>query len=430
MIKHHFNMIKIKYIRENYEFIKKNLKNRDIYLNIKILTNFDEKIKKKKHLINKYQKKNNIISNLIKILIKKSYSIKYFTNEVILTKKEIIIKKNKLNYLEKKLKLFILSIPNILNKTVPQGKNETENQNIRFYTINNFKKLKKIKNDLEINQKYIDFNTSSQMSGTGFVILKDKIASLHRAIGNYMIDYHVKKHGYIEIYSPLMVNEKSMFNSGHFPKFINEQFNLNNTNLWLIPTSEVILTNIINNKIINQSEIPLKFVSKSSCFRKEKGNYGKKVKGLIRQHQFEKVELVQITDPKKSYEALEEITYHAEKILQNLKLPYRTILLCSNDTGFTSSKTYDIEVWFPKRKRYIEVSSCSNTETFQSYRMNTKIKQKNKLIYPHILNGSGLAIGRILLAIIENYTNEEGNIIVPKVLNKYMPKTKIIKTTL
>lgn len=420
-------MINIKFIKENYTFLKKNLKRRNINLNFEMLNNFDNKIRKKKNLINKDQNKNNIISNLIKILIKKSYSIKYFTKEVILTKKEITKNKQKLNYLEKKLKLFILSIPNCLNKTVPEGKNETENKNIRLYSINNFKKNKKAKKDFEENFNYIDFNLSSQTSGSGFAILKNKIASLHRAIGNYMIDYHIKNHGYTEIYSPLIVNEKSMFNSGHFPKFINDQFNLNNTNLWLIPTSEVILTNIVNNKLINQTELPLKFVSKSSCFRKEKGNYGKKVKGLIRQHQFEKVELVQITEPKKSYNALEEILYHAEKILQNFKLPYRTILLCSNDTGFTSSKTYDIEVWYPKRKAYIEVSSCSNTESFQSFRMNAKIKQKNKFIYPHILNGSGLAIGRILLAIIENYSDDKGNIIIPKVLKKYISNTQMIK---
>lgn len=420
-------MINIKYIKENINYIKKNFQNRNIYINLKILIDFDKKIKNKKKLINKYQKKNNVISCLIKNLIKNSYSIKYFTKEVMFAKKEINKNKQKLNYLEKKINLFILSIPNILNKTVPISKNEIENKNIRYYSVNFLIKNKKIKNDLENNDKYIDYNLSSQICGSGFVILKNKIASLHRAIGNYMIDYHIKNHGYTEIYSPLIVNEKSMFNSGHFPKFVSDQFNLNNTNLWLIPTSEVILTNIVSNKTINNLEIPLKFVSKSSCFRKEKGNYGKKVKGLIRQHQFEKVELVQITEPKKSYEALEEILYHAEKILQNLKLPYRTILLCSNDTGFSSSKTYDIEVWYPKRKCYIEVSSCSNTETFQSLRMNTKIKQNNELKHAHILNGSGLAIGRILLAIIENYSDNKGNLIIPKALRKYIQNTKTIK---
>ncbi len=239
-----------------------------------------------------------------------------------------------------------------------------------------------------------------------------------------MLDLHVYKHKYCEIYSPVIVNENSMLNTGHFPKFYSDQFNLTDSNLWLIPTAEVVLSNIVNNKILEKKNMPIKLVSKTLCFRKEKGNYGKKVKGLIRQHQFEKVELVQITSPNTSYYYLEELTNHAETVLQNLNLPYRIIALCSNDTGFTSSKTYDLEVWFPKRKRYIEVSSCSNTESFQSYRMNTKIK--NTQTPPHILNGSGLAIGRVLLGLIENYSDNNGNITIPDVLKKYMNGKSII----
>ncbi len=257
--------------------------------------------------------------------------------------------------------------------------------------------------------------------------MKNEIALLHRAIGNYMLDLHVFKHKYTEIYSPLIVNENSMINTGHFPKFYNDQFNINNTNLWLIPTAEVTLSNIIINKKIKKSELPLKFVSKTSCFRKEKGNYGYKIKGLIRQHQFDKVELVQIAAPDKSFLSLEEITFHAETILKNLNLPYRILSLCSGDIGFSSSKTYDIEVWLPKRKMYMEISSCSNTKSFQSKRMNARIIYNNKYEYPHILNGSGLAIGRTLLAIIENYSIENGDILIPNVLSKYMNGKKIIK---
>ncbi|HIH2763576.1 MAG TPA: aminoacyl--tRNA ligase-related protein [Candidatus Azoamicus sp.] len=219
-----------------------------------------------------------------------------------------------------------------------------------------------------------------------------------------------------------------MFNSGHFPKFLKDQFSISDSDMWLIPTAEVILTNIVSNSNLDFNDLPLKFVSKTSCFRKERGSYGSKVRGLIRQHQFDKVELVNVVLPSLSYFYLEELVYHAEKVLQNLFLPYRVISLCSSDVGFTSSKTYDIEAWFPKRKMYVEVSSCSNTEVFQSIRMKTKVFDKTKFFcYPHMLNGSGLAIGRVLLCLIENYSESNGDLLVPDVLVKYMNGIKFKK---
>lgn len=418
-------MIEIKKLIKN-DLLIDNLKKKNFYFNKQYLTAFIKKIKKIKKILQKLQQKHNNIPKIITIFKKKKISINYFIKENIIIKKKIIEKKFKINYLEKKLNFFLLSIPNIIHKSVPKGKNNADNIEIRIYR-SNINLNKNILKDFEKNNNYIDFDLSANISNTGFVILKKNLATLHRALGNYMIDFHINKNNYQEIYSPLIVNEKTMFNTGHFPKFYNEQFNIADTNLWLIPTSEVVLSNIVANKLISKKNLPIKLVSKTSCFRKEKGSYGTKVKGLIRQHQFEKVELLHIVQPTNSYNELEKLLNNAEKILQQLKLPYRIILLCNNDTGFTSSKTYDIEVWFPKRNTYIEVSSCSNTETFQSLRMNARFKKTTyNTTLLHILNGSGLAIGRILLALIENYSDQYGNIIIPKNLINYIKNTKII----
>lgn len=405
-----------------------NLVARKISFNTKFIIALDLKIKNQKKKLYKLQHKHNLISNFIKSLKKKNLSFTLLIYETLTLKQHIAWHKNYLIYLEKKLKFFLLSIPNTLDKSVPIGQTSCDNIELRLYEklTNNKNKLYALK-DIELNKNYIDFDLSAKISGTGFVILKNSLASLHRALGNYMVDLHIYKHSYNEIYSPLIVNDNTMFNSGHFPKFYDDQFNIANTNLWLIPTAEVVLANFVSNSTISLNDLPIKLVSKTPCFRKEKGSYGYKVKGLIRQHQFDKVELVKIVPPENSYDELESLVNNAEVVLQNLNLSYRVICLCTNDTGFTSAKTYDLEVWFPKRNAYIEISSCSNTEIFQSQRMNAKIKRSKQIEWPHILNGSGVAIGRLLLAIIENYTTENGDIIIPDVLIKYMNGQNIIK---
>jgi len=340
----------------NYYF-----KRRDIIFNMYEILDLDKKIKEEKKKLYDFQKERNNISYLISKDKKKIF----LKEKIIVLKKNINKKKKILLNLEQKLNKIIYSLPNVLHKTVPKGKSADDNIEIRNfsnYLLNfNLRKKKKLIN-IESNSEYIDFKLSAKLCGSGFVILKDLFAQLHRALGDYMLDLHVSNHGYKEIYSPLIVTGNTMFLTGHFPKFTSDQFNISNSDLWLIPTSEIILANIFTDKNISYKNLPLKMVSRTPCFRKEKGNYGYKVKGLIRQHQFEKVELLHITEPQKSYDALDELIFNAEKILQNLGLSYRIICLCDKDIGFTASKTYDIEVWLPKHKMYLEVSSCSNNE--------------------------------------------------------------------
>ena len=421
-------MIDIEHLRVINNGVLDNFKSRGFDFDILSFKNLDIKIRKIKTEISRLQHKHKVISFLFKELKQKYMKFDYLIDDIRLLKSILIEKKAYLETFEKQHKHFLLSIPNLLHKSVPFGNGSFDNIELRSFS-NSLKFGESLVNDFECNNNYIDFELSAKLSGSGFVILKKSLAQLHRALGNYMLDLHIFEHGYEEIYSPLMVNEKSMFASGHFPKFYDDQFNIANTDLWLIPTSEVVLSNLISQTKIFEKDLPLRYISKTACFRKEKGSYGYKVKGLIRQHQFDKVELLHVVTPAKSYDALEELVYHAEKVLQNLNLPYRVLALCSKDLGFTASKTYDLEVWFPKRKMYVEVSSCSNTESFQSRRMNAKIKniESNDMYYPHILNGSGLAIGRVLLSIVENYSDKNGNIIIPDVLVQYMNGKTLIE---
>jgi seryl-tRNA synthetase len=415
-------MLDINFLRKNILFVSKKLLYRNFVFDINFFNSIDSEIRNLKFKIYLTQYEYNIILSLIKNIYFKKKKSNFFFNKSDRFKANHIKNKNRLYKIEESFKNFLLNIPNLLHDAVPFGVDFKDNIDIRSFLSKNNLLLdinKKFLNDIEDNKDFIDFDTASKISGSGFVFIKGKLAELYRALGYYMLDIHINIHGYKEINPPLMVNETSMFNSGHFPKFFNQQFNIVDKDLWLIPTSEVSLTNMFVKKVLDINNINGKYVSKTVCFRKEKGNYGYNVRGLIRQHQFDKVELLHTSDNKNSYNSLEELLYNSEKILQLLDLPYRIIKLCSGDTGFTSAKTYDIEVWLPKRKIFLEVSSCSNIESFQSVRMNFKYKILNKFFYPHILNGSGLAIGRTLLAIIENYSEINGDVIIPDVLRKY-----------
>lgn len=413
-------MIDFNFLKSNKDYVIKNFYKRGFDFKYDIFFDYFFKIKNLKTEIYLLQREHNLLSYLVFVY---KNDLNFFNFLILKIKhlKTILVGKNCiLKNFDKNFDTFLSNIPNLLHNSVPIGKSASNNIEIRTF-VNNYTSFNcELFNDFESRNAFLDFDVASNMSGSGFVILKSELAELHRALGNYMLDKHIFFHGYKEIYSPVLVNSNSMYFSGHFPKFREDQFNIHDSDLWLIPTAEVILTNLVANSHIKYNDLPLKFVSKTLCFRKEKGNYGYLVKGIIRQHQFDKVELVQVVEPNKSYEALEELVFHAESILQDLNLSYRVLSLCSADIGFTSSKTYDIEVWMPKRKIYLEVSSCSNTETFQSRRMNSKIISKNKNFLPHILNGSGLAIGRVLLSIIENYSDSFGNIKIPDVLIKYM----------
>ncbi|BET37428.1 serine--tRNA ligase [Spiroplasma ixodetis] len=355
---------------------------------------------------------------------KKNDQIKKIKDDMIILKEKIIKNNLKIVDLEDKIYELQLVIPNIPHFSVPQGNDETNNQEVRKWG----KIIKKnSKPHWEIAEKLniIDFSKATKLSGTRFIIYKNKGALLVRALMNFMIDSHLKN-GYSEFLPPLIINKENLFGTGQLPKFKDDLFQLNNEQ-YLIPTAEVPLTNIYRNEIINFSKLPIKMCAYTPCFRSEVGSAGRDTRGIIRLHQFNKVELVQIVDPEKSYDALEELTKNAELILQKLDIPYRVINLCSGDIGFSAAKTYDLELWLPSQMCYREVSSCSNCEDFQARRLETRVSQDNKKVVPHTLNGSGLAIDRVVAAILENFYVEEDNVVnIPIVLQPYMNNLKTI----
>lgn len=321
--------------------------------------------------------------------------------------------------------------PNLPQVAVPEGTKEENNVEIRRYgEPKKFKFTPKDHVELGIQLGMMDFEGAAKISGARFVVLHDKLAKLQRALGEFMLDIHTQEHGYKEVYVPNMVNEASLFGTGNLPKFRADLFHIDGECKYsLIPTAEVPVTNLLRDKIIPEEQLPIKYVTRTPCYRSEVGSYGKDLRGMIRQHQFEKVELVRIEKPQNSYQAHEELTSNVEKILQKLELPYRVVLLCSGEMGFGSSKTYDLEVWLPGQNKYREISSCSNFEDFQARRMQARFRnaQTGKTELVHTLNGSGLAIGRTLIAILENYQDATGNIYLPAVLWQYMGGEKIIE---
>lgn len=339
------------------------------------------------------------------------------------------ISKNDVTRAEIELELngILSSLPNIPSKDLPIGKDDSSNLEIK-------KEGEVAKNKTphhyEIGEEMnaLDFETAAELSGSRFVISSGSIARLERALANFMIDIHINEHGYKEINIPYLVKEDSMYGTGQLPKFIDDQYKTDN-DLWLIPTAEVPLTNIVRKKILDEEDLPLRFTAFSQCFRKEAGAAGRDTRGMIRLHQFPKVELVSVTKPDESEDELERMLSCAEKILQLLELPYRVVLLSTGDIGFSAHKTYDLEVWFPSEEKYREISSCSNCLDFQARRMNSKFKSKkdNKNILLHTLNGSGVAVGRALAAILENYYDEKGHINIPKALQSYMNDETTIK---
>ena len=329
-----------------------------------------------------------------------------------------------LNDLSEQTKKMSLEIPNILDESVPEGSSEEENIEVRSWgKLPKFDFEPKDHSELGESNGGIDFESAAKLSGSRFVVMKDGYARLHRALKQFMLDVQTEENGYTEMYVPNIVRSDCLEGTGQLPKFAEDQYKIENEEgLYLIPTAEVPLTNLIRESILEENELPIKMTAHTPCFRQEAGSYGKDTKGMIRQHQFEKVELVHIVKPDESYEALEELTKNAESILQKLKLPYRLMLLCSGDTGFSAAKTYDLEVWLPSQETYREISSCSNCESFQSRRMKARYKnsKSKQTDYPHTLNGSGLAIGRTLIAVLENYQNEDGSVTIPDALRPYM----------
>ena len=407
----------LKRIRKDFEAFKKLLEKRliDIDLNkLKELDITNRDCIQKKEALEKEKKE-----------ISKSKDETLFAKS-----KQISVSIDKINKQQQQIKLdldkILSSIPNTPHSDVPNGKDENDNIEInKSGTIPSFDFKPKSHYELGENLGMLDFDLASKTTGSRFVFVKDKLALLERAISNFMLDIHTTKNGYKEISPPLLASENTMFGTGQLPKFENDQFEVKldeeNERKFLIPTAEVILTNIVKDKIVNLKDLPMRFVASTPCFRKEAGSYGKDTKGMIRQHQFYKVELVSIVEDEKCLEELERMTNCATGILDLLELPYRKVILCSGDMGFSAEKTYDIEVWLPSEDRYREISSCSSCSTFQSVRMKTRYKDQNKETkYTGTLNGSGLAIGRTLIAILENYQKKDGSITIPKVLRPYM----------
>lgn len=318
------------------------------------------------------------------------------------------------------------AIPNLIHESVPQGDSEDDNVEIkRWGTPREFDF--EVKDHVDVAgalDKGLDFESGAKLAGTRFAVMRGQIAKLHRALAQFMLDVHSEEHGYQEMYVPYLVNHDSLYGTGQLPKFGEDLFHtdLNNKKFSLIPTAEVPLTNLVRDEIVDEKELPIKMCAHTPCFRSEAGSYGRDIRGLIRQHQFDKVEMVQIVKPETSFKALEELTGHAEKILEKLELPYRTVVLCTGDIGFSATKTFDIEVWLPAQNTYREISSCSNMGDFQARRMQARYRSpdNNKPELVHTLNGSGLAVGRTLVAILENYQQADGSINVPTVLQPYM----------
>lgn len=325
------------------------------------------------------------------------------------------------------LEKILHGIPNIPHNSVPAGIDESDNIEVRRWgTPKEFTFTVRDHVDLGAGIGQLDFNRASKITGSRFSLMRGPLAGLHRALTQFMIATHINDHGYEEVYVPYAVNKESLFGTGQLPKFEEDLFKLeDNREFYLIPTAEVPVTNIYREEIID--DLPIKLVAHTPCFRSEAGSYGKDTRGMIRQHQFEKVEMVQFVRPEDSWDALEDLVGHAEMILQKLELPYRTVTLCGGDLGFSAAKTYDIEVWLPSQKKYREISSCSNFSDFQARRMKTRYRnEQNKPALLHTLNGSGLAVGRTLLAVMENYQESDGSISIPKVLRPLMNGAKSI----
>ena len=415
----------IKLIRKDPEFFLKKLSQRNANINLEKILELDNK---NRDLIQNKEK----LEQEKKIISKKKDKSEFSRSKDI--SKEIEKFDKIQNKIRQEIEDSLSSLPNLALDDVPIGNNESSNKEIKksgeitkfnFNPISHFEIGKKL--------NLMDFDLATKTSGSRFVFLKGKLALLERAISNFMVDFHTSEFGYQEISPPLIASDNTMFGTGQLPKFENDQFEIKfdegSDRKFLIPTAEVILTNIVKDQILDRNNLPLRFVASTPCFRKEAGSYGKDTKGMIRQHQFYKVEMVSIVEKENCLEELERMTNCATDILDKLELPYRKVILCTGDMGFSAEKTYDIEVWLPSEDKYREISSCSSCSTFQAQRMKTRYKNhKKETVFVGTLNGSGLAIGRTLIAVLENYQQKDGSIIVPKVLRPYMNNLELIST--
>ena len=430
-------------LRKDLESVKTRLATRKFELDTALFMQLETERKELQGRTEELQAKRNQLAKAIGMKKGKGENADAELTESTGVNKELEGSATRLNALQGQIQDFVLGIPNLPDDSVPAGKTADENKEIKVWgKPTHFEFTPKDHVDLGT-PIGLDFDSATKISGARFVVLKGNAAKLHRALAQFMLDIHTVQHGYQEIYAPYIVNADSMHGTGQLPKFEADLFKVPRKmggehpddggerieNFYLIPTAEVPVTNLVRNEIINADHLPLKYVAHTPCFRSEAGSYGRDVRGMIRQHQFDKVELVHISKPENSMQALEELTAHAEKILELLELPYRRMLLCTGDMGFGSAKTYDLEVWIPSQNAYREISSCSNMGDFQARRMQARYKVgQNKPELLHTLNGSGLAVGRTGVAILENFQQADGSIKIPKVLQPYMGGLEVIRS--
>src|SRR4051795_8387943 len=418
-------MLDIQLIRSDLDSTAQRLATRGVTIDVAAFRMLEEQRKKAQVRTQELQSKRNASSKLIGELKRKGSDTSALMSEMSAVGDELKAIEGDLEVIQAKLTGMLLTVPNLPHASVPVGKSADDNVELR--RVGEPRKFQfPVKDHVDIGAGLglLDFDAAAKISGARFTLMKGPLARLHRALAQFMLNVHTEEHGYTEVYVPYLVNADSMRGTGQLPKFEDDLFSVPRAEggkLYLIPTAEVPVTNIVRDEVVPAEHLPLKFVCHSPCFRSEAGSYGKDTRGMIRQHQFDKVELVQIVRPEKSYGAHEELTGHAEAILKRLDLPYRTILLCTGDMGFSAAKTYDLEVWLPGQGAYREISSCSNFESFQARRMQARFRtDKGKTEYVHTLNGSGLAVGRTLVAVLENYQQADGSVVIPSALRSYM----------
>jgi seryl-tRNA synthetase len=424
-------MLDVQLLRNDIEAVARRLCDRGLTLDVQRFQTLETSRKTLQTRTQELQARRNQASKQIGQAKQKGEDAAALMAEVAAMADELKSDEMRLEKLQAELNEFLLEVPNVPHDSVPAGRDADQNVEVRRFGAPRAFSFQ-ARDHVELGEALglLDFATAAKIAGARFSVMKGPLARLHRALAQLMLDLHTGEHGYTEVYVPYLVNAASMRGTGQLPKFEEDLFAVPRTDadkLYLIPTAEVPVTNIVRDEIVPLKELPLKYVCHSPCFRSEAGSHGKDTRGMIRQHQFDKVELVQIVHPQQSYEALEQLTAHAEEVLKRLDLPYRTVVLCTGDMGFSSAKTYDIEVWLPGQQAYREISSCSNFEAFQARRMQARYRnEKGKPELAHTLNGSGLAVGRTLIAVMENYQNADGSISVPEGLRPYMGGASLI----
>jgi seryl-tRNA synthetase len=422
-------MLDIKFIRDNRDIVERMLEQRGYDMDLQTVLSLDQQRREAIQEVESLKHERKVVSDQIAQMKKKEEDSSQIISRMRQVSQRIKELDGKLGELGDEINRSLLLIPNVPHESVPIGKNENDNPVVkRWGEISQFSFTPKPHWELGESLGILDFERAAKIPGARFTLYWGLGARLERALINFMLDLHTSKHGYVEVLPPFVVNSSAMRGTGQLPKFREDLFKLEDWDYYLVPTAEVPVTNIFMNEILEEEDLPLCYTAYTPCFRSEAGSYGKDTRGLIRQHQFNKVEMVKFTTPEQSYDELESLLLDAEEVLQKLELPYRVVTLCTGDLGFSAAKTYDIEVWIPAQQAFREISSCSNFSDFQARRANIRYrpKGKKKIAYPYTLNGSGLAVGRTLVAIIENWQQEDGSVVIPPALRTYMGGVDII----